>query len=513
VDYGTGSKMRKHLIFNPILFNKNIKRIIMANLSTVTSSPESWNETQADLIAVGVFEDKSLTPMANTINEASNFAFTEAIDLGDVKGKSGESHFFYVDGKRILLLGLGNKNKFDANAVRLAAGKVSRTAISKKLDSVAMECFCNNCEHCQSCGEGLVLGSYQFLDYKTGRDDGFVLKSAKVLRCDSPDIAKGAAIGNAVCFARDLGNHPGNISTPTRLAEAAKEIADEGGMKLTIFDREEFTEMGMGALAGVALGTDEPPKFIILEYMNGGDEKPKVLVGKGLTFDAGGISIKPAGKMDEMKYDMCGSATVLGTMKAIAALKPKINVVCIVPSTENLLGGKAFKPGDILTALNGKTIEILNTDAEGRLILADGLSYASKHYDPEFILDFATLTGAVLVTLGHVAAGVMGTDESLMEKVKISSKNSGEKVWELPLWPEFCKQIKSDIADVKNMGTPGQAGSIAAAAFLKEFVKKDIPWIHFDIAGTAWGGKTTSLDPKGSATGWGIRLVLDMFDV
>jgi len=484
----------------------------MAHIFEVKGSKDTWNETDAGMIAVGVFEDKSFTSMAEVINEASNGAFTQVIDLGDVKGKSGESHFFYVDGKRILLLGLGKKDKFDANAVRLAAGKAARTAISKKVDSVAIECFCNNCENCQAVGEGLVLGSYQFLDYKTGEDDGFELKSATVLGCESDAISKGGVIGNAVCFARDLGNHPGNIATPTRLAEAAQEIADEGGMKLNVFDREEFTEMGMGALAGVALGTDEPPKFIILEYMNGGDEKPKVLVGKGLTFDAGGISIKPAGKMDEMKYDMCGSATVLGTMKAISALKPKLNIVCIVPSTENLLGAKAYKPGDILKAYNGKTIEVLNTDAEGRLILADALSYASKQYDPEFILDFATLTGAVLVTLGHIAAGVMGTNEDLMVKVKSSSKNSGEKVWELPLWPEFCKQIKSDIADVKNMGAPGQAGSIAGGAFLKEFVGKNIPWVHFDIAGTAWGGKTTSLDPKGSATGWGIRLVLDMLN-
>jgi leucyl aminopeptidase len=183
-----------------------------------------------------------------------------------------------------------------------------------------------------------------------------------------------------------------------------------------------------------------------------------------------------------------------------------------VPSTENLLGAKAYKPGDILKAYNGKTIEVLNTDAEGRLILADALSYASKHYDPEFILDFATLTGAVLVTLGHVAAGVMGTHDDLMSQVKSSSKNSGEKVWELPLWPEFCKQVKSEIADVKNTGAPMQAGSIAGGAFLKEFVGKDIPWVHFDIAGTAWGSKTTSIDPKGSATGWGIRLVLDMLN-
>ncbi len=485
----------------------------MSHISEVKTSTQSWQETDAGLIACGVYADKSFTKLAQEIDEASGGAFTQAINLGDVKGKSGEAHSFYVDGKRILLLGLGKKEKFDATAVRLAAGKASRTAIAKKVDSVAVECLCNNCENCQAVGEGLVLGSYQFVNYKTGKDDYFELASATVLGCESADINKGAAIGNAVCFARDLGNHPGNVTTPSRLAEAANEIADEGGMKLTVFDRDEFTEMGMGGLAGVAQGTDEPPKFIILEYMNGGDEKPKIIVGKGLTFDAGGISIKPAGKMDEMKYDMCGSATVLGTMKAIAALKPKANIVCIVPSTENLLGAKAYKPGDILKAYNGKTIEVLNTDAEGRLILADGLSYASKHYDPEYILDFATLTGAVLIALGHIATGIMGTDEDLIEKVKESSKNSGEKVWEFPLWPEFCKQVKSEIADVKNVGAARQAGSIAGGAFLKEFVGKDIPWVHFDIAGTAWGSKTTSIDPKGSATGWGVRLVLDMLNV
>ena len=485
----------------------------MAHITTVNLSNDKWNETDAGLIAVGVFEDTSFTPMAEEINTASDGAFSQAVEIGDVKGKSGESHIFYLEGKRVLLLGLGKKDKYNAMSVRVAAGKASRSAIEKKVDTVAVECLCIDCKHCQAVGEGLVLGSYQFLDYKTKGKNNFELKSATVLGCTKEDITKGAAIANAVCLARDLGNHPGNVTTPSRLAEAAKEIADEGGMNLTVFDREEFTEMGMGGLAGVAQGTDEPPKFIVLEYMNGGDEKPKVIVGKGLTFDAGGISIKPAAKMDQMKYDMCGSAVVLGVFKALAMLKPALNVVGIVPSTENLLGAKAYKPGDILKAYNGKTIEVLNTDAEGRLILADGLSYASKHYDPEFILDFATLTGAVVVALGHIATGVMGTDEGLMEKVKTSSKSAGEKVWEFPLWPEFCKQVQSDIADVKNTGAPSQAGSIAGGAFLKEFVGDNIPWVHFDIAGMAWGVKPNSIHPKGSATGWGVRLVLDMLDV
>ncbi|MDP6861805.1 MAG: leucyl aminopeptidase [Candidatus Marinimicrobia bacterium] len=485
----------------------------MAHIETINVTQNRGKTASAGLVAIGVYEDKSLTALGQALDEAGDSVLSKAMDLGDVKGKSGETNMFYINGQRILLIGLGKKDKFNASGVRLAAGKASRAAISKKVGSVAVECFCSGLESCQAMGEGLVLGSYQFLDYKTKDEKNFELKSATVIGCDHDEITKGTAIGKAVCFARDLANHPGNVTTPSRLAEEAGEIAKEGGMKLTVFDRKEITAMGMGALAGVAQGTDEPPKFIVLEYF-GSDESqnPKILVGKGLTFDAGGISIKPSSKMDEMKYDMCGSAVVLGVFKALAALKPKLNVVGIVPSTENLVGAKAYKPGDILTAYNGKTIEVLNTDAEGRLILADGLSYASKHYEPEYILDFATLTGAVLVALGHVAAGVLGTDEDLMRLVKESSVNAEEKVWELPLWPEFRKQVKSKIADVKNTGVARQAGTIAGAAFLKEFVGDRIPWVHFDIAGTAWGGKPTSIDPKGSATGWGVRLVLDLID-
>ncbi|MCS5652784.1 MAG: leucyl aminopeptidase, partial [Candidatus Marinimicrobia bacterium] len=425
----------------------------------------------------------------------------------------GEVNYFYVNDSRLAIIGLGEKDKISSDTVRLATGSALRSAILKKADSVAIDCFCSGLDSCQAMGEGIVLGSYQFLDYKTKDKNKLEPKSVSVIGCNQNEINKGVAIGSAVCFARDLSNHPGNITTPTRLAEAAKEISDLGDMSLTVFDRGEFTQMGMGGLAGVAQGTDEPPKFIILEYNNGGNDKPKVLVGKGLTFDSGGISIKSASKMDEMKYDMCGSAVVIGVMHALAILKPKLNVVAIIPSTENLNGAKAYKPGDILTAYNGKTIEVLNTDAEGRLILADGLSYASKHYDPEYILDFATLTGAVLISLGHIATGVMGTNDDLMKVVKKSSKSVGEKVWELPLWSEYCKQVQSNIADVKNTGAPMQAGSIAGGAFLKEFVGEKIPWVHFDIAGTAWGAKPDSINPKGSATGWGVRLVLDMMNI
>jgi leucyl aminopeptidase len=485
----------------------------MANISTVNLSNDNWIKLGAGITAVGVYKDKSLTPLALKLDKEFEGVFQKAIDIGDIKGKAEESHLFYLGNRRVLLVGLGDKNKINSETVRTVSGSVSRFAISKKINSVAVECFCDGEELCQALGEGLVLGSYQFLNHKTDKEKVFELKEATVLNCENNVVKKGAIIGNAVCSARDLSNQPANVATPTYLAEFAEEIAIEGDMKLNVLERDDFTKMGMGALAGVAQGSDEPPKFIILEYMKGGNEKPKILVGKGLTFDAGGISIKPAASMDEMKYDMCGSSTVLGVFKAIAMLKPSINAVCIVPSTENLLGAKAYKPGDVLKAYNGKTIEVLNTDAEGRLILADALSYATKHYDPEYILDFATLTGAVLISLGHIATGLMGTNDDLINQIKDSSKNSSEKVWEFPLWPEFLEQVKSEIADVKNLGAARQAGSIAGGAFLKEFVGDNIPWAHFDIAGTAWGGTPNSINPKGSATGWGVRLVLDLMKV
>jgi len=485
----------------------------MAHISKVNLSKDKWDKIDAGLIAAGVYADKTFTPLGVEIEKKYNGLFSEAIKIGDVKGKQGESHLFYADGKRFLLLGLGKKDNYGADDVRVVAGNASKIAIEKKVSHLVVDCFCTGQDSCQAMGEGLVLGSYQFSEYKTKKEDDFQLVSITVLGCHKDEISKGVSVANGVCLARDLGNYPGNVATPTKLANVAKEIAEQGGMNCKVFDRDEFTEMGMGGLAGVSIGTDEPPKFIILEYLNGGGAKPKVLVGKGLTFDSGGISIKPAAKMDEMKYDMCGSAVVLGVFKTLAILKPKLNVVGIIPSTENLSGAKAYKPGDVLKAYNGKTIEVLNTDAEGRVILADGLSYASRHYDPEYILDFATLTGAVLISLGHIATGVMGTNTKLMDQIKDSSESTGEKIWELPLWPEYCKQVKSEIADVKNTGAPMQAGSIAGGAFLKEFVGDDIPWAHFDIAGTAWGVKPNSIHPKGSATGWGIRLVLDMMNV
>ncbi len=486
----------------------------MGYLSKIKFTNESWRNIKENLIISGLYENGSLTPLSQKIDEEFNNIISIPLKSGNLKGSLGKHYSFYIDGKVVVLIGLGSKKDFDANKARTVAANASRLSLKEKFNSFAIECFLPKELSKQSFGEGLVLGSYQYKEHKLNQENSLNIETVTILCSVQESLQKGFNIGKAICLSRDLGNHPANIATPSRLEAEAREIAKNENFSIKVFDREEFTQMGMGGLAGVAQGTDEPPKFIIVEYFNGkSNEKPKVIVGKGLTFDAGGISIKPASKMDEMKYDMCGSAVVLGVLKAISLLKPNINVVGIIPSTENLVGAKAYKPGDVLKAYNGKTIEVLNTDAEGRIILSDALSYASKHYEPEYIIDFATLTGAVLVALGHIATGILGTNNSLIEEVKKSSDATGEKVWELPLWPEFCDQVKSNIADVKNMGLPGQAGTIAGAAFLKEFVGKDIPWVHFDIAGTAWGVKPDSINPKGSATGWGVRLVLDLMKI
>ena len=489
----------------------------MAHLSTLKHTTDSLDSIKADAISIGIFKDGSMSSRGKAVDNMMNGQISSAFKRGDIKGEHSETTIFYTENGPVIVIGLGKADNFETECIRKVGGTLAKKAISKKYAHVACENFGGNgsASFGQALAEGLVLGSYQFNDYMTKKkEELFELKKVTVSGGSRVGIDRGSIIANGVCFARNLGNHPGNVTTPTRLANEAKKIGRRGKMKVSVFDRKKFTEMGMGALAGVAAGSDEPPKFILMEYWGTKKSvKPKVLVGKGLTFDSGGISIKPSGKMDEMKFDMCGSAVVLGCMHTIATLKPKINVVAAVPSTENLSGAKAYKPGDIVTAYNGKTIEVLNTDAEGRLILADALSYVSKHYDPAFIFDFATLTGAVLVALGHIATGIMGTDEKLIEKVKKSSVKTGEKVWEFPLWEEYCKQVQSKIADVKTMGAPMQAGSIAGGAFLKEFVGEGIPWCHFDIAGTAWGEKEKSYGPKAGATGNVIRLVLDFMGV
>jgi leucyl aminopeptidase len=308
--------------------------------------------------------------------------------------------------------------------------------------------------------------------------------------------------------ARNLISHPGNTATPAYLAKIAQKLAGKGKLTCKVLGVKEMKKLGMGALLGVGQGSAQPPAFIILEYKGGKkNQAPIALVGKGVTFDTGGISLKPGGGMDEMKYDMSGGATVIGTLQAAASLKLPVNVVGLIPTAENMPGSRAIKPGDILPSLSGKTIEVLNTDAEGRLILADALAYADK-LKPKAVIDLATLTGACVVALGHQAAAVVGTDPKLIEKLKSSGDKTGERVWELPLYEEFDNAVKSDIADLKNISSPGVgAGTITAAAFLKVFVG-DNSWAHLDIAGVAWSKEEKPYIPRGAA-GFGVRLLID----
>ncbi|WP_339061255.1 leucyl aminopeptidase [Tepidibacillus marianensis] len=320
-------------------------------------------------------------------------------------------------------------------------------------------------------------------------------------------IECGTAYGEGTNVARDLVNTPGNLMTPTNMAEKAVEIARRYGMEYEVLVREDMERLGMGGLLAVAQGSEQPSKLIVLKY-RGKEKWDDVLgfVGKGLTFDSGGISLKPPANMDEMKTDMAGGAAVLGAMEAVGKLRPKINIVAVIPSTENMPSGKAYKPGDVIRTMSGKTIEILNTDAEGRLVLADGITYARK-LGATRIIDLATLTGAILVALGTVTTGAFTNDTSFLDDFKKSSQKAGERIWQLPTYTEYKEQIKSQIADLKNTGGRN-AGSITAALFLEAFTE-DTPWIHLDIAGTAYTSKETATTPKG-ATGVMVRSLIQI---
>ncbi len=319
-------------------------------------------------------------------------------------------------------------------------------------------------------------------------------------------IRTAEAICRGVCLARDLVNEPGNVKSPEFLAEQARRIAGEVGLKCTVLGLAELAQEGFGALLGVAQGSVREPRLIALEYRGGSsDAQPVALIGKGVVFDAGGISLKPAEKMDEMKMDMAGAATVLGTILSAALMKLPVNLVGIIPAVENLPSGSAIRPGDILTSLSGRTIEVLNTDAEGRLILADALTFAQR-FQPRVVIDLATLTGACIIALGHHATAILGSHEGLIRQLIRAGEKSGERLWQLPLWEDYAGQLKSEIADVKNIGGR-PAGTITAAAFLQKFAG-ETAWAHLDIAGTAWEDKGRPYTPRGG-TGVGVRLLLD----
>jgi leucyl aminopeptidase len=467
----------------------------------------------APLLAVPVLEDGDQDAAFTALDQALGGQLGALRTRGDLRGTLGETVLFFpaagaVPAERLLLVGVGKAAELTAERLRQAAGSAAKQAAKSRAASLAFALPASVIADrvaARAVAEGLVLGAYEFREMKSADEKKpapVPLDEAAILLpegADAGDAAEGARVGEIVAraenLARTLGNLPGNVATPAYLAQTAERIAGERGLRVTILGPEEMRAEGMGALLAVAQGSAQEPRLIVLEHRGGAEgDKPLVIVGKGLTFDAGGISIKPAQGMEDMKFDMCGGAATLAAMQAIAELALPVNVVGIVPSSENLLGGAAMKPGDILRAHGGKTIEVVNTDAEGRLILADAISYA-KRFDPAAMLDAATLTGACVIALGHAATGVMGNDQALVDEVLAAGEATGERCWQLPMFDEYREQIKSDYADIKNSGGR-PAGAITAGWFLREFVG-DWPWVHLDVAGTAYGDGKVSYLTKG----------------
>jgi leucyl aminopeptidase len=486
-------------------------------------------EFETPLLAVKVFEgEDGLVGPVQKLDQKLGGQISEVISRGDFRGKEGQTLLLYPRGaipaERLLLVGIGRRELLDVSRIRRGAGTAAKAA-----GKLGVPRFASLLHHAElvedritpraaarAVAEGAILGSYVFDEMKTVREDADEKVRVEELvilekrEQKAREIEAGARVGSilarAECFARTLGNLPGNVATPTYLAEAARRIGQRHGQQVTILGPAELEKEGMKALLAVSQGSSEEPRLIVIEHRRGRKgEKPLVLVGKGLTFDAGGISIKPAQGMEEMKFDMCGGAAVLGAMQAIGELELDCHVVGIVPSSENLLGAAAMKPGDVIGSHLGKTIEVVNTDAEGRLILADALSYA-RRFDPACVVDAATLTGACVIALGHHASAIMGNDETLIDEVRAAGDRVGERVWPLPMFDEYREQIKSDYGDVKNSGGR-PAGSITAGWFLREFVG-DFPWAHLDIAGTAWGDGKLPTQSKGS-TGVPTRLFVE----
>ena len=442
-----------------------------------------------------------------------------AIADGDFGGKKNETLLLYTHGRiqapRVLVVGLGKKESFDPEAARqaagTAAGNLQKLGVEKAATILhgAGEAGLDVEEAAQAVAEASTLACYRFDQYRSRKRKASRLRSLAIVEFDQSKLAAarrgtraGRAIAAAASLARDLANHPGNTATPTYLASAARRIARSRSLRCQVIDETGMRRLGMGALLGVTRGSSEPARFIVLEHNAAREGNPLVFVGKGVTFDSGGISLKPGDRMADMKFDMSGAAAVIGAMQAVSDLDLPHRIVGLVPATENLPGGRAVKPGDVLKTISGKTIEIDNTDAEGRLILADALGYA-RRLKPAAIVDLATLTGACVVALGSHAAGMLGNDEELKERVLKAGDETGERVWPLPLWPEYRDQIKSAVADMKNTG--GRAGgAITAASLLEEFV--DSPWVHLDIAGTAWTTRAKPYIPKGGV-GFGVRLL------
>ena len=438
-----------------------------------------------------------------------------------LKASLGECHFYRNshNSPHQLYVGLGDTKKLDHEALRQLTGSIYKKAKAEKLKSLSVPADqlptrSDSNTVLQALTEGFVLSSYSFDTFKekSSADKTEVhFKVKKSSASQKKAIEQGEIIGESVNFSRWLGDCPGNFMNPQQLAEETQKAAKGTKLKVSAWDKKRIIKEKMELLNGVSNGSAQEPRFIIMEYKGAAaSKKPVCFVGKGLTFDCGGISIKPSAGMEEMKYDMCGGSAVIGTMVALAKLKARVNAIAFVPASENMPGGAANKPGDIRKARNGKTVEINNTDAEGRLILADALSYASEK-KPAWIIDAATLTGAMMISLGNIYTGFFTRNNVMADKLRRAANDAGENVWQMPLHDEHSKDMKGTYADITNLAPTRMAGSSTAAAFLENFVEKSIPWIHVDVAGTAWhSGNRLSYAPRKGATGVMVRTFVRM---
>jgi leucyl aminopeptidase len=480
------------------------------------------DQKQTSLLVIGVFEGDQDFPHSKDLDSLVSSSIRETLENKEFRGTFGSSIVVYTLGrgpmKKIMLLGLGKREKFTDESARICAGKAARKAQELGIKEFSMLQFPNLDEGLvEAMTEGIALALYSFDKYKEAKEPASKIEEVTILiNSDSlrfqSVVEKANIIVDAVNFARDIGNLPPNDCPPAHLASIAVSLAQDYGIKARIMDRYELENMGMGGIVAVGKGSNNPPKLIVLEYTGANDpqQKPYLLVGKAVTFDTGGISIKPSEKMDEMKFDKCGGCTVLAIVRAIASMKLAVNVVGIVPSVENMPSATSYRPGDIIRMYNGKSVEVLNTDAEGRMILADAIAYGIVTYGPKAVIDLATLTGAAIIALGANVAPLIGNNKQLTDRLRKLSDKTREKMWELPLYDEYYEQIRSTYADIKNIGgRPG--GAITAAAFLSNFVN-DVPWVHIDIAGTAWtqeGTHEKSYNHRG-ATGFGVRTLVKL---
>jgi leucyl aminopeptidase len=483
----------------------------------------SYQELDVQALAIAVFKDERADEgFLKELDSVTAGMIKSVIDSEEIKGKEAETVYIHLAGnggirsRRLLLVGVGERSEYTTTQVSQMAGTAVRVLRGKNAKSIAIVPRLEGPadEIASVVVEGAFMALFEPDKYRTSDKEDRIVERLVVVMDGSDEaglkrgIERGRIIGESVNFTRDLANEPGAYMTPTNMAERARQIANDFGLSVDVLDEARMEQEGMGSLLSVARGSDEPGKLIVLKYTpaDATEESDGLLafVGKGITFDSGGISLKPGENMELMKYDMTGGATVLGAMRAIGQMKPPIAVLGVVPCAENLPSGKATKPGDVVRAMTGKTIEVINTDAEGRLILADAIAYAKK-LGATRIVDMATLTGAVSIALGDVNAAVLGTDQQLIDEIIVAGKEAGEKFWQLPLDKEYSKQIKSDIADIKNVGGR-KAGTITAAAFLKEFAD-GVSWAHLDIAGTAWGDEAKPYRAKGP-TGIAVRTLI-----